>query len=95
MTDVAELNEVLEDSLERAVPVTVTVTECQYRCCGGGWQRRVYTPGPIYAVAPQEYTGRVLSISVDSFLLQCDNPIGKMAEVIADFEHLLAATLVD
>lgn len=87
MIDVAELSDLLEESIERATSVRVSVSECQYRCCGGGWQTR--------AGAAQQYTGRILSFNVETFLLQCENPLGKPAEVIADFEHLLAATLVD
>lgn len=83
MIDVAELNEALEDSLERATQVTVTVNACQYRCCGGGWQERVLPIGG------QTYTGRVLSIDVDQFLLDVDNDLGKHAEVIANFDDLL------
>lgn len=85
--DVAELNELLEDSLEHGTTVSVRVGPHEYKCCGGGWQTRDYAT---------QYTGRVLSISVDTFLLQCGNAIGKMAEVIASFDVLLdVAALVD
>lgn len=70
--------ELLEDSLENATLVTVRVAACRHRCCGGGWQRR----------GAGTYTGRVLSIDVDEFLLECPNDLGKVAEVIAGFGHL-------
>lgn len=86
MVDEAELCEVLEDSRERATLVAVTVGPHELKCCGGGWQQRY---------EQTTYTGRVLSISVEEFLLQCGNELGKMSEVIARFDDLLAATLVD
>lgn len=85
MPDVAALNELLEDSLEDGTQVTVSVWACEYRCCGGGWSDRDYDE-------PQTYVGRVLSIDVDSFLMQTANDIGKLAEVIAQFDHLISVT---
>lgn len=91
MTDLAALNELLEDSLEHATLVTVSVSRCQYRCCGGGWQDRYVADdaSPEFPIIGVGYTGRVLSIDVDEFLLDVPNPLGKHAEVIARFEHLL------
>lgn len=81
---VAALNELLEDSLEDGTEVTVTVSRCQFKCCGGGWGIRDYG-------SPQTYAGRVLSINTNEFLLQVGNEVGKLAEVIADFDHLISA----
>lgn len=83
VTDTAAMNELLEDSLEHAIEVTVTVSACEYKCCGYGFAYREYD-------GPQRYTGRVLSINVDAFLMQVGNTMGKMAEVIADFDHLIS-----
>lgn len=79
--DVAELNELLEDSIEFSTEVTVTTNWCEHRCCGGGWTER---PWPN-----QRYTGRVLSIAVERFLLQVRPDLGKIAEVIVPFDYLV------
>lgn len=68
--------------------VKVTVMNCTYRCCGGGWQPRTW-----YV---QSYEGLVMSVASDEFLLEVPNPIGKRADVLAMFSDLLSVEqLVD
>lgn len=66
--------------------VKVTVSACDFKCCGGGWQPRGRSK-PY----PQTYVGLVVSVNREQFLLDVPNPLkGKRADVLVTFDDLLA-----
>lgn len=74
------MHETLEQACRDDTQVAITVTQCEYKCCGGGWQNR----------NAGTYTGRVLSMTQKWVLLQCPNDLGKSAEMIAQITDISA-----
>lgn len=86
MTDVAELNETLEASLEYGRRVTITASSAVSTCCGGKLELR--------EGYEQTYVGRVVRIDVDTFTL-LRSGLGRLSAVLVEHEHLLHAENVD